>query len=146
MGWCYNKWMIWYGNMTLHSKCTSMGARMAAARPSGILALSLFDRNVTASDPNIFFGDKNVIDDAFCKHSIRILFCKLLSSLSSLTGTVFKYCFPSCVFPLLGNSSKYVTDFDNLYSTFFSSLWNCQGLWQFAIVHYIFCYQLQMMP
>ena len=35
-----------------------MGARMAAARPSGILALSLFDRNVTASDPNIFFGDK----------------------------------------------------------------------------------------
>ena len=115
--------MIWYGNMTLHSKCTSMGARMAAARPSGILALSLFDRNVTASDPNIFFGDKNVIHDAFCKHSIRILFCKLLSSLSSLTGTVFKYCFPSCVFPLLGNSSKYVTDFDNLYSTFFSSLW-----------------------
>ena len=47
--------------------------KLAAARPSGILALLFFHRNVATSGPNILVM-VHLINDAFCEHLIGVLF------------------------------------------------------------------------
>ena len=91
-----------------------MGAcKVAAARPSGILALLLYDRNVTASGSNIFAMLSMSSLTLFTNIQLGLFLRDLFSRLSSLTR----------VFTLLGKSHKYVEDLDKFYPILFSLLW-----------------------
>lgn len=97
--------------------------KLAAARPSGILALLFFHRNVATSGPNILVMVNISSMMLFANIWLGFSLHKLFSSLSSLSGAVFACCFPSRVFLVFGNSCKYVRDCDQLYPIPFSSPW-----------------------